>query len=205
MIVLYLKAAIRSMSLLSQSSTPMSSALEQVIAIFNCGLGVSYNTRLVGGFGEPLYLPAVTGKPAEIRFREDFVASALHEVAHWCIAGPGRREQLDFGYFYEPERREPDQQMRFERFEVKPQALEWIFSSAAGLPFRLSRDNFYLDSDVTAQTNDGFDFAAQVADAARGYCLSMPERAGEFAATLAHHFGSSNYLNPEVYQRHRLC
>ena len=32
----------------------------------------------------PYYEP---GTPSVIYFREDFDRSALHEVAHWCVAG----------------------------------------------------------------------------------------------------------------------
>ena len=48
-----------------------------------------YGTRLQGGASEPLYRPS-SGGDAVIFYREDFAASALHEVAHWCIAGVGR-------------------------------------------------------------------------------------------------------------------
>ncbi|GAM69307.1 transporting ATPase [Vibrio sp. JCM 19236] len=26
----------------------------------------------------------------------------MHEIAHWCVAGPKRRLLEDFGYWYEP-------------------------------------------------------------------------------------------------------
>ena len=101
----------------------------------------SHNTVLVGGGDEPLYTPATEGSPARLQYRDDFFASALHEVAHWCVAGRARREAVDFGYWYSPDGRTPEQQAAFERAEVPPQALEWVFSDACGWPFVLSADN----------------------------------------------------------------
>ena len=102
----------------------------------------THNTRLTGGFDEPLYKPACNERKVhEIRYREDFFSSALHEVAHWCIAGTARRLQTDFGYWYTPDGRSEAQQQAFERVEYQPQALEWFFSKACGHPFRISVDN----------------------------------------------------------------
>ncbi len=53
-----------------------------------------------------------------------FYASALHEIAHWCIAGENRCQQVDYGYWYEPNGRSEERQFEFEKVEVKPQALE---------------------------------------------------------------------------------
>ena len=63
-----------------------------VIDCFNLRFGVSEGTILVGGADEPYYEP---GSPNIIYFREDFVRSALHEVAHWCVAGAARRTLPD--------------------------------------------------------------------------------------------------------------
>ena len=41
----------------------------------------SFGTVLVGGAEEPLYRPSQGGEPAKLVFREDFPASALHEIA----------------------------------------------------------------------------------------------------------------------------
>lgn len=100
-----------------------------------------YQTCLVGGAEEPLYLPASHGQPACILFRSDFYASALHEVAHWCIAGAARRRLQDYGYWYAPEGRSEERQSEFQSVEVAPQALEWIFADAAGYRFHASLDN----------------------------------------------------------------
>ena len=100
-------------------------------------------TILEGGAPEPLYLPSPdpTRAPHRILYREDYFASALHEVAHWCLAGADRRKLEDYGYWYRPDGRDSLEQTEFERAEARPQALEWIFSEACGFPFQLSADN----------------------------------------------------------------
>ena len=119
----------------------------------------SEKTRLSGGATEPLYLPGQEGELHCLYYREDFFASALHEIAHWCIAGPERRKQRDFGYWYAPEGRNLQEQSAFEAVEVAPQALEWVFSRAAGFRFRLSADN--LDP-VSGELADNSSFAMAV-------------------------------------------
>lgn len=95
-----------------------------------------------GTADEPVYLPADRACPFNrIVYAHGFFASALHEIAHWCIAGAERRKLLDYGYWYEPDNRDIAQQTDFERVEVKPQALEMAFSEAARFPFRVSVDN----------------------------------------------------------------
>ena len=116
--------------------------LDQIIQTFDSEFA-PLNTRLVGGYTEPFYL---AGPPSEIRFREDFVRSALHEVAHWCVAGAERRKQDDFGYWYCPDGRDQAQQQAFEQVEIRPQAIEAEFCQALGIPFSPSQDN--LNGDV---------------------------------------------------------
>ena len=53
------------------------------------------------------------------------------------IAGPEQRLLDDFGYWYVPDRRTLEQQKQFEQVEVKPQAIEWVLSNAAGYLFFL--------------------------------------------------------------------
>ncbi len=109
-----------------------------------------YNTLLLGGAQEPYYRAArleknrsgvISQTPAQIEFRQDYVRSALHELAHWCIAGRERRRLDDYGYWYAPDGRTPDQQKAFFRVEIKPQALEQIFCRALGIGFCVSVDN----------------------------------------------------------------
>ncbi len=109
-----------------------------LIQLFDQTFSQSLATRLCGGAEEPLYQP---GEPHRIWFTRNYFASALHEVAHWCVAGPQRRQREDYGYWYAPDGRTADQQAEFERVEVRPQALEWLFSRAAGVRFRPSADN----------------------------------------------------------------
>jgi len=101
-----------------------------------------HSTQLMPGATEPFYQAAKSPDEAAIIFSShDYFSSALHEIAHWCIAGVERRQIDDYGYWYEPDGRSPEQQIAFFKVEVKPQALEWAFSLAAGIPFRLSIDN----------------------------------------------------------------
>lgn len=161
--------------------------LERVFA--RCFLH-TYHTRLRGGGAEPLYQPAAdSGELHIIWYREDYFASALHEVAHWCIAGPERRRQPDFGYWYAPEGRGVEQQAAFEAVECEPQALEWYFSEACGYRFRLSADN--LDQ-ISGTLQDNSPFAAAVARRARAWQSSgLPRRAEQYFCALADEFGTA--------------
>lgn len=115
---------------------------EELIAIFDALFADRYNTVLVRGGAEPVYRPAGAEHcQHRLIFAHGFFASALHEISHWCVAGPERRQLEDFGYWYQPDGRSADQQAAFEVVEVKPQALEWIFSKACGYRFRVSTDN----------------------------------------------------------------
>jgi elongation factor P hydroxylase len=155
-----------------------------------------YAVMLVGGYSEPLYLPGEDGlSGCQIRYREDYFSSALHEIAHWCIAGEERRKLVDFGYWYEPDGRTPDQQAAFEKVEVKPQALEWVFSTAAGIPFRVSHDN--LHGGTVAQ-NTGF------TDAVYQQILiyishGLPGRSALFTEALAAFYNTDNPLDRALY------
>ena len=102
---------------------------------------LTHNTRLVGGFPEPFYKAATGSTPSEVQFTRDYERSALHELAHWCIAGEARRCLDDYGYWYEPDGRTVRQQARFFEVEVKPQALEKHFCHALDIPFDVSVDN----------------------------------------------------------------
>jgi elongation factor P hydroxylase len=146
-----------------------------------------YLTLLVGGAREPLYQPASeVGGIHRIHYREDYFASALHEVAHWCIAGERRRELTDFGYWYSPDGRTAEQQRAFERVECKPQALEWHFARACGYRFRISVDN--LDG-LAALPDGSGGFRRQVLQQARHWqSHGLPERARRFTAALRREF-----------------
>ncbi len=116
--------------------------IEDLIRLFDDEFRDSERTILVKGGDEPLYLPADEQSPYHrVIFAHGFYASALHEIAHWCIAGPKRRQLVDYGYWYRPDGRSAEEQVEFEKVEAKPQALEWAFCLAAGFGFNVSVDN----------------------------------------------------------------
>jgi len=165
----------------------------RVEAVFSRCFLASANTRLAGGFDEPLYQPAV-GKEQnhELRYREDFFASALHEASHWCIAGPVRRQQTDFGYWYAPDGRSASQQRAFENVEYKPQALEWFFSRACGHSFRISVDNLSPCGGDSAP-DDAFE--GRVLAQARHWCqVGLPADGARFFVALCREFGTQEDL-----------
>ncbi|WP_339724674.1 elongation factor P hydroxylase [uncultured Paraglaciecola sp.] len=115
---------------------------QDLITLFNATFSETENTVLVKGGHEPIYIPANNNHTNHrIIFAHGYFASALHEIAHWCIAGKQRRLLEDYGYWYSPDGRDVKQQAEFEKVEVKPQAIEWAFSCAAGKSFRVSTDN----------------------------------------------------------------
>lgn len=171
-----------------------------VIELFDVAFGVSESTRLEGGYDEPLYQPKSALQAHHcICFRADYVASALHEVAHWCLAGRRRRRLMDYGYWYEPEGRSTQQQLQFERVEIKPQALEWLFSTACGHPFRLSRDNL-----STLPSTDSFPKA--VLNQAQRWCTidPIPERADVFIEALSNRYKSHDVYDINNYYLYQL-
>lgn len=116
--------------------------IEDLIRLFNGLFLETLNTELVAGEDEPVYLPASAEYPHHrIIFAHGFFASALHEIAHWCVAGPERRKLEDFGYWYKPDGRSVLEQREFEQVEQRPQAYEWILSVSAGKRFHFSADN----------------------------------------------------------------
>ena len=67
----------------------------ELCQIFDALFLATENTRLLPGGEEPVYLPADASCAHDrIVFRHDYVASALHEIAHWCIAGAARQLRL---------------------------------------------------------------------------------------------------------------
>jgi elongation factor P hydroxylase len=123
-----------------QTNTVFSS--QDIIDIFNQTFYFTHNTKLVGGGHEPLYLPA--NKECDyhqIIFSHDYFSSALHEIAHWLVAGEARRLKVDYGYWYEPDGRDLAKQAEFEKVEVFPQAIEWALAVSCGFDFDVSSDN----------------------------------------------------------------
>lgn len=168
---------------------------KQLIQLFDHCFADEFKTRLVGGAPEPVYLPASAQCPYhQVIFRLDYFASALHEIAHWCVAGPERRLEEDYGYWYAPDGRSAQQQQIFEQVEVKPQALEWIFSTAAGSPFRVSADNLAQGLGPSPA------FKRAIVSQAQDYCRTgLAERPARFVRALTDYYRCVNPLNEDLY------
>lgn len=169
---------------------------QDLIQIFNECFFEKYNTLLVKGLDEPIYLPAEENRPHnELHFAYGFFASALHESSHWLIAGEQRRKLVDFGYWYAPDGRSAEQQELFQNVEVKPQALEWILSKAAGFPFRVSIDN------LNGPDTNSDEFKKAVYEQVKTYCKQgLPARAECFRRALCHFYGTPLDLNVEAFE-----
>ena len=175
--------------------SPEDPDLEPLIALFDDCFYATYNTRLIKGGSEPIYLPADADCPYnQVIFAHGFFSSALHEIAHWCIAGEERRQQVDFGYWYEPDGRSAEQQSLFESVEVKPQALEWIFTKSANRKFRVSADN------LNGEETDTAPFKSSVYQQLMNYCeTGLNARSEQFRQALAKHFATAETLLPDHY------
>lgn len=125
-----------------------------------------YNTLLRGGFSEPFYQPARQNLSAQIQFSHDYFRSALHELAHWCVAGEQRRKLDDYGYWYAPDGRNQEQQELFFSCEVVPQAFEWALSLVCGVKFEVSVDN------LSNTTSGAEQFKLAVYEKLKGYLKS---------------------------------
>lgn len=115
--------------------------LPALLNLLNTQYLSEYNTRIIGGFDEPFYQASVRGEAAQIQFSHDYIRSALHELAHWCVAGVERRKQNDYGYWYAADGRTQQQQNAFYRVEIKPQTIEWALCLLIDEPFEPSVDN----------------------------------------------------------------
>ena len=122
---------------------------ETISDLFNSTFENKYRVRLIGGAAEPTYLPPTNKKTGAICFREDFASSALHEVAHWCLAGRDRRKMVDFGYEYISPPRDEIAQKIFFQAETHVQGLERLFSEVSGVSFSASLDNLDCDEATT--------------------------------------------------------
>ena len=161
---------------------------QDVVALFDAAFGKRENTRLVKGLDEPEYIPAGDSCVYhQVIFAHGYFASALHEIAHWCIAGAQRRLLNDYGYWYCPDGRSEQQQKQFEQVEIKPQAIEWAFSVAANKPFRVSTDN------LNGAEPDTKAFTLNVYKQVMRYLRDgFPPRAALFIKLLAEFYGSGD-------------
>lgn len=171
---------------------------EDLIKIFDATFLTRFNTQLLHGADEPIYLPASNRYAYHrIMFAHGFFRSALHEIAHWCIAGHVRRQIVDYGYWYKPDGRSTDEQRVFEQVECKPQALEWLFCQSAGHSFEVSCDNL-LGQDQTNQGSVAINsatFTAQVEQQLHSYQQKgLPQRAAMFASALQRFYNQPDPL-----------
>jgi hypothetical protein len=161
-------------------------SVDQIIAVFNACFSERENTRLERGDSEPIYLPAGKQCPwHRVIFAHGFFNSAMHEIAHWLIAGQSRRLLEDYGYWYAPDGRSAAQQKAFEQVEVKPQALEWLLMKTVGRQFRVSVDN------LSGEPTDTLPFMQAVCEQARVYCRQgLSPRAQLLQQALAQHWAT---------------
>ena len=164
---------------------------DDLIVLFNDLFREAYRTELVRGSDEPEYIPeSGPDRPARVVFAHGYYASALHEISHWCIAGEYRRTLHDYGYWYCPDGRTPQQQQAFEQVEVKPQAIEWLFSLASGSRFHISVDNL---SGGGASNEERFRRNVR-AQASEFLERGLPARAQAFFSALATFYGTGEIL-----------
>lgn len=156
-------------------------ATDWLIRIFNT-LFENQKVLLARSSGEPEYFPAHDDQPARIEFAHGFFASALHEISHWCVAGKNRRTLSDFGYWYAPDGRSATQQQAFEHVEIKPQALECLFTLACKNTFQVSQDNLFATFDTSSST-----FASDVYTQVKEY-IEKPHRLPRDAKVLLRTF-----------------
>lgn len=163
---------------------------DDLVRLFDQTFSVTENTRLVKGGDEPVYLPASEQCDYHrIIFAHGYFASALHEIAHWCVAGPERRKLEDFGYWYKPDGRTSDEQALFENVEVVPQAFEWILSVASGVRFHVSADN------LSGEYRDSSQFKLKVYDEVlRRLELGLPARLARFVEVLQNYYKQKGTL-----------
>lgn len=170
--------------------------LSELIALLNNNILKQYNTILMGGFSEPFYQASKDGCPAQIQFSHDYIRSALHELAHWCVAGNERRKLDDFGYWYAADGRNQKQQDEFFKLEIKPQAIEWAFSIICGVNFEVSIDN--LNSHVIGIESFKFDVINQLNEY---LSMGFSVRVQEIIRLCAIH---RDIMNPNAYIAQKL-
>jgi elongation factor P hydroxylase len=185
---------------------------QDLIQLFNDTFFEEFNTRLIKGGDEPLYLPAKSlpanslpettlsvGEPHayhQIIFARGYYASAFHEISHWCQAGEARRLLEDYGYWYKPDGRNELEQKKFEQVEVIPQAIEWAFNIAAQRKFHVSSDNL---SGFQANTNC---FQKRVFQQIQVFLTrGFPVRANQFIVVLAEFYNTPLPLTIENFSK----
>ncbi|WP_440873831.1 elongation factor P hydroxylase [Thalassotalea sp. PLHSN55] len=178
------------------SSELLTHRYQDLIELFKQTFFQQYNTQLIKGGDEPLYLPANEHcSYHQIIFAHGYFSSALHEIAHWCIAGKERRLLEDFGYWYIPDGRNAKQQHKFEQVEIAPQAIEWAFNIACNKKFNVSADN------LNGAGADTITFKKNVHQQALAYLQQgFPKRAQLFINTLANFYQTTPVLCAEQFE-----
>lgn len=178
------------------TNKPKEHLCEDIQRLFQRCFEGSHNTVLIGGYREPLYRPACEDKPRnQVMFTQDYYASALHETAHWLVAGEARRSLEDYGYWYAPDGRNAEEQAEFEKVEAKPQALECILCRAAGFPFKVSVDN------LNAELQAAPEFYEAIYQQIIAYCHGLlNQRSVAMINTIAEFYGTGDVINPSLYR-----
>ncbi len=179
----------------TMTKDPQDQLVNPLIQLFNDTFSEKFNVKLVRGQHEPIYLPADKQYSLNrILFAHGYFSSALHEIAHWLIAGEKRREQIDYGYWYHADGRNPEQQRDFEQVEVKPQAIEWILSQSARHRFSISVDN------LNAEISDPNPFKKAVYRQVMYYIENgLSQRTEKFRQALVKHFSTKAKMNAKDY------
>jgi len=169
--------------------------VDELITVFNSTFSESENTVLEKGDGEPIYLPSTDScNVNRVVFAHGFFSSALHEIAHWCVAGPARRQLVDYGYWYAPDGRNAEQQQEFEAVEVLPQAMEWIFAKACEKRFSVSVDN------LSGIDTDPLPFKTAVHEQVMRFChAGLTGRASLFHRKLCYFYKTPSVLSADHF------
>ena len=168
---------------------------QHLITLFNQLFEQSEQTILIAGGKEPLYLPKDNSNSLNrIIFTHDYYASALHEIAHWCIASLERRKLTDYGYWYNPDRGSLEDQAAFEQAEAKPQAIEWIFSIAAGVRFQISADNLAYNNEASLTFKQNIHVYAM-----QYLTVGLPARAEKFKEGLLDLYQRRHLFNVDLF------
>ncbi len=159
---------------------------KQLISLFNNTFEEQYNVILLSDSDEPDYRPCNSDCATNvINFANGYINSALHEIAHWVIAGESRRKLADYGYWYEEDGRDSQQQMLFQQLEIFPQAVEKAFCEAMSRQFNASIDNLLSPSNSVQRAQ----FEADIESKKKQLEIEgFPKRAEQFLGVLTKQF-----------------
>ena len=88
---------------------------QDLITLFNSCFAAEYNTRLIKGDDEPIYLPADEQRLLSclVFSPMDFLVVHCMNVLIGLLLGEERRKLVDFGYWYLPDGRTAEEQAGF--------------------------------------------------------------------------------------------